>query len=248
MKRPFLILALATLLGATPAFAASTINQLPPIPFPLSDPGNPATAVENLWISSGTGASADFRITPTQLGYVFQGSTAPSSPTPFQYWWDTTANPRVLKVWTGSTWAVIGTLDTAAGQWTPVAAPTARLTPAYFGCAPAATDNTACLTSMLASGKPVFFDAMYKAVGPITVAGCPDADGGGSTTTGILFSGTAGGVAITCNSVAQIPYSGTPNRVTLTHFGLFTTVAGGGKAMDINFTNAGNGGEQSEMS
>lgn len=116
MKR---VLGLALFLGwSVSAFAASTINTLPPIaPFPLMDPGNPLGATENLWISNGNGPGADFRITPLQLGYIFQGPVAPTSPFRYEYWWDTGVSPPQLEIYDGAQWVVAGALNLTAHSW-----------------------------------------------------------------------------------------------------------------------------------
>ncbi len=117
MIRKLSLLLSALLLAAAPAGAASIINTLPAVTFPLPDPGNPTTATENLWIANGTGPNADFRITPTQAGYIFQGTVAPTSPFHYQLWWNTGASPPQLEVYDGTQWNAVGTLDASAHAW-----------------------------------------------------------------------------------------------------------------------------------
>lgn len=114
----FLGFVLALLLGAGSAGAASQINGLPQIPvFPLSDPGCPAASTENLWITRGNAIGNDYRITPTQAGYIYQGIAAPACPFRYQYWWNTATNPPQLEVFDGSVWLIAGALNPSTHVW-----------------------------------------------------------------------------------------------------------------------------------
>src|SRR5262249_8605464 len=124
----WLALVLALMVVA-PAWGASTIDQLPPVPFPLidpyTDPGDPTKSHENLWITRsipGVSGPTDYRIPATPLGYIFQGSTAPTNPYVYQQWWDTSTTPSVLKIYSGSVWIGIASFNPTTGLWVPLSA------------------------------------------------------------------------------------------------------------------------------
>lgn len=107
--------AFALLLSAfiTTAQAASPVESLTAIgsggsTYPLPDP---ALVVEHLWITQGV--SGDFKITPTQMGYILQKTTAPLNPMLYQQWLDTSVSPTLLKRWMGTQWVTERTLGTS---------------------------------------------------------------------------------------------------------------------------------------
>ncbi len=103
MRRFVFMLGMLLLLSA-PSFAQGTIEGLSPVPtFPLPDP---AITPSDLWITQGcvTPAACDYKISPTKLGYIFQGTVAPISPAQLQLWWDTNTSPPILKVFQSSSW------------------------------------------------------------------------------------------------------------------------------------------------
>lgn len=117
MRRLFGLILSALILLSGPPLAASTINSLPTVSFPLPDAGLPSASTVNLWITNGSGANSDFRVTPNQLGYILQSCSAPTNPFRYELWWNTCANPAIEEVYTGTTWAEVGTLDYVSNIW-----------------------------------------------------------------------------------------------------------------------------------
>lgn len=109
------------------------------------------------------------------------------------------------------------------------------VTPEMYGCSVSASDNTTCLQSAFASGRPVYLGGMYRAFGPIAVSGCPSIYANNSATQGITITGVSGGLAITCPVTTNVPTSG---HVYLSNFGIYTSAAeiNGTGALSITFS------------
>ena len=67
------------------------VDDLVHAPFPLPDP---ELVRESVWITQN---GKDYRVSPTRLGYVFQGDVEPIDPFKNQLWWDTSPAARALK-------------------------------------------------------------------------------------------------------------------------------------------------------
>lgn len=145
------------------AQAASTINSLPAVTFPLPDPGAAASSTRNIWVSNGNGANADFRATYTQLGYMLQSAIPPVSPFAMQFWWDTStvAYPK-LRPYGGNAWGNAGAMDTATGIWTP---------PVGGGTATAAGAGTVDLGALPQAAVTISGNATIASFGSSAVAG-----------------------------------------------------------------------------
>ena len=115
--RRFSYLVAAALLFLSAQAVAGTLDQLPLITtgtYPLPDPG---TVPSHLWISQGCNTNptaCDFGITPTQLGYPLQKTTAPLNPYATQPWWNTaTSGIDLYELYDGSQWLPSFAIDTA---------------------------------------------------------------------------------------------------------------------------------------
>src|SRR5271167_3035018 len=95
-------------LTASPCFSQSTIEQLPAVSvYPLPDP---ATVDQYLWMTQNcvsNPTTCDSKITPTQLGYIYQGASPPSNPFTNQLWWSTATTPATLEAYQGSAWTPV---------------------------------------------------------------------------------------------------------------------------------------------
>lgn len=206
------------------AMAASTINNLPPIvPFPLLDPGNPYGSVENLWITNGNGAGTDYRITPTQLGYILQSIVPPSAPFVYEMWWNTGVTPTALEAYDGVQWQVMGTLDTVNHAWN-ITANTLALGGATLGSNTLAVNGTSAfqgvtattlsLTGALTSTSTIattgtITSPVYTAIGNMLISApsgsitlMPGAVGAPQVSVGLNVSGGLGQFAIANNNTA----------------------------------------------
>ena len=108
-----LISALAFALCA-PAAAQNTvpITQLPSASLPLGLEDTPT-------VQSGSTKRAP----AAAFGIPVAGTVAPTPLARYQLWVDTSAAPSVLKMYDGTSWVPIGTVDLIAHTWTPAPAP-----------------------------------------------------------------------------------------------------------------------------
>jgi hypothetical protein len=89
------------------ARAQSTIEGLPPVAtFPLPDS---STTPQHLWMTQGcaTLTACDYKVTPEQTGYIFQGPTPPATPFVNQLWWNTSASPAILQAFQNGAWSPV---------------------------------------------------------------------------------------------------------------------------------------------
>lgn len=98
MLRRFILTLSLLLFGITPSLATQTTLTTPGPPLPMT---GLATFLNNAFLT---------------LGGCFSGSSAPAAapaPITYQCWMDTTANPRILKIYDGANWVSIATLNTS---------------------------------------------------------------------------------------------------------------------------------------
>jgi hypothetical protein len=181
------------------SFAASTINSLPTATFPLSDSGCAASSTQNVWITNG--ATADYRITPQQLGYIYEAATPPSCPFRYQQWWNTGVSPPQLQVYTGSIWVAMGWLDYINGYWIP-----ATGGPSFFGNSGNPQSLTG-VTTYIGSGGCNASNGLACGI-PVTHAGhitsltCAISTAAGNTTCTLYLDNAQTGMACTITSPA----------------------------------------------
>jgi hypothetical protein len=123
----------AALFACSPAYAASTI-----------DPTKPAAG--SPYVSSIL--RENFAAAATDINNIlssFYGLYAPSNPSLFQHWIDTSTTPFTDKIWDGAQWIAGAKIDTTAHQWIQ---PAVSLTAGVSGVLPAVNGGlgTASLT------------------------------------------------------------------------------------------------------
>lgn len=102
----------------------------------------------------------------------YNGSSAPSNPTRYQYWLDTTTNPSSLKIYDGLQWVTTGQLNTSAHTWastgsyigTPVA-------PAYGGTGQNFSAATGALSFTAGTTSVGTLGVSYGGTGATTITG-----------------------------------------------------------------------------
>lgn len=103
----FIIAAAFTAILSSPAFAASTIS--------------PSTPAQGAPLNSAP-IRGQFGAAITDINNIegkFAGPAAPSMPTQYQDWIDTSTNPPTWRIFDGGQWVAIGTLNYATHTWTP---------------------------------------------------------------------------------------------------------------------------------
>ncbi len=121
MTHRLLAALVAVLLAMPSVHAASVVSGYPNASQPL---GNIPDAV---LLDQGTGCPNNVPPCTTskspslRVGQPFQSNSAPNPPFKYQLWWDTTtAGLPKLKIYDGSTWNLIATLNTSAHSWLPI--------------------------------------------------------------------------------------------------------------------------------
>lgn len=109
-------LAVLILFLAWPAFAQVSPSNMPAATLPLD-------GTEAVLLDQGAGCATHVAPCTTsqapsaRIGQPAQQTTAPSAPFQYQYWWDTSLSPNVLKLYTGGTWVSLIQVDTVNGVW-----------------------------------------------------------------------------------------------------------------------------------
>lgn len=134
------------------------------------------------------------------------GSSAPSvtgQPAAYQWWMDTGATLKLLKLYDGASWVPTGSLDTTAHTWTALGSAiklagsssgTATITPQATAGTPTITLPNASGTVAVSASSPL---ALSSTTGAVTCATCATISGGGgiSATTPVVIS--SGVISIT---------------------------------------------------
>jgi hypothetical protein len=166
--------------GAAIGQSTTTISNLPAATTPLSD------AEVAPIVQGGVTRKASV----ANIKVPFRGTSAPSAPVSGQLWFDTTTTAWAQKVFDGTSWVTLGSLDTAAHSWTPAGG---------VGAVASVFGRTGIVTAQTG-------DYTFAQIGslPTTVAGYGIADAvtltGTQTLTGKTLSGASNAFSAIGNS------------------------------------------------